>query len=142
MVEGVKNIASAETRARQVSEELAKLQNEALVISEKLRTADAFSKSEALVSQVADAVAKRQDFVAQITLLPRQIQVLSTQVDAIQNSLRGSRHGELPSSGGNVKSQSCQPGSFMVGVRMQSDSGGPHGIVSTVIPVCKTLLPP
>lgn len=46
---------------------------------------------------------------------------------------------ELPSNGGNAKSSLCPGNSYMIGARMQSDPGGPHGIVSTVIPVCRTL---
>lgn len=46
---------------------------------------------------------------------------------------------ELPSNGGNAKSSLCPDKSYMIGVRFQSDSGGPHGIVSSIYPVCRSL---
>lgn len=46
---------------------------------------------------------------------------------------------ELPSNGGNTKSSVCPEKSYMIGVRFQSDKGGPHGIVSNIFPVCRTL---
>jgi hypothetical protein len=41
--------------------------------------------------------------------------------------------------GGNGKSNICPPGKFMVGALWQSDSGGPHGILSWLGPVCRNL---
>lgn len=41
--------------------------------------------------------------------------------------------------GGNTDSGECTPGSFMVGVRRQTDGGGPHGITSWLFPVCRTM---
>ena len=46
---------------------------------------------------------------------------------------------ELPSNGGNVKTDVCPEGSYMIGNRFQIDGGGPHGIVSSIYPVCRTI---
>lgn len=41
--------------------------------------------------------------------------------------------------GGNGKTSTCPPGSYMVGARFQSDGGGPHGIISSFGPTCRTM---
>lgn len=41
--------------------------------------------------------------------------------------------------GGNGKTATCPPGSYMVGARFQSDGGGPHGIISSFGPTCRTM---
>ena len=48
-------------------------------------------------------------------------------------------HEVVPEPVGNAKSNKCPAGSFAVGVLFQIDSGGPHGIISNVQPVCRTL---
>lgn len=77
---------------------------------------------------------------AELEALKSQFQ---SEVKAVQNKVSNIKLNidgrELPSTGGNAKSSVCPDNSYMIGVRMQSDSGGPHGIVSTVIPVCRTL---
>ena len=65
-----------------------------------------------------------------------EVRSVESKVGNIKLNIEGR---ELPSTGGNAKSSLCPDNSYMIGVRMQSDSGGPHGIVSTVIPVCRTL---
>ncbi|WP_417307925.1 hypothetical protein [Devosia sp.] len=44
----------------------------------------------------------------------------------------------IPSPQGNGKSATCPAGSYMTGMLWQVDSGGPHGIISWLGPVCKT----
>lgn len=41
--------------------------------------------------------------------------------------------------GGNGKTPTCPPGSYMVGARFKIDSGGPHGIISDFGPTCRTM---
>ncbi len=45
----------------------------------------------------------------------------------------------IPAPGGNGQSKTCPEGSVMVGFLFQADSGGPHGIISWVSPVCRTM---
>jgi len=45
----------------------------------------------------------------------------------------------IPQPVGNGRSATCPSGSYMVSILWQIDSGGPHGIVSNVQPVCKSL---
>ncbi|WP_157775419.1 hypothetical protein [Hartmannibacter diazotrophicus] len=49
----------------------------------------------------------------------------------------GSNSNDFP--GGNGESGVCPGGKFMVGARWQSDSGGPHGILSWFGPICRDL---
>ncbi len=42
-------------------------------------------------------------------------------------------------SGGNAQTGLCPAGTYMVGARMQSDSGGPHGQISNIFPVCRSM---
>jgi len=41
--------------------------------------------------------------------------------------------------GGNAKTSTCPQGTYMVGARFQVDHGGPHGIVSSLGPTCRTM---
>jgi hypothetical protein len=45
----------------------------------------------------------------------------------------------IPAPGGNGKSRTCPEGSVMVGALWQVDGGGPHGILSWVSPICRTM---
>lgn len=41
--------------------------------------------------------------------------------------------------GGNGVSGLCPPSTYMVGARWQVDGGGPHGIMSWIGPICRTM---
>jgi len=94
----------------------------------------------ALKDQFQKEITNVQDRVVNITNVQRKFQ---KEIANLQNKVGNFRFRlagrELPSTGGNSKSSLCPSTSYMIGVRMQSDSGGPHGIVSNVIPVCRTL---
>lgn len=58
----------------------------------------------------------------------------------LESGLNSIGHGatHVPSFG-NTGTALCPAGQVMVGARMQSDPGGPHGIISNFAPVCREL---
>ena len=53
--------------------------------------------------------------------------------------IRGGDSQSLPNNGGNFKTATCPVGSYMIGARFQADKGGPHGIISNIFPICRTI---
>lgn len=60
---------------------------------------------------------------------------------ALENRITRLKSGSDSNSfpGGNGVSGICPAGTYMVGARWQSDSGGPHGIISWFGPVCRSM---
>lgn len=141
ILESIRAASAAESDARRVAEALRNLQLEAERINDKLRTAEAFTKSNDLVVQIADNLSMRKDFLDRVSGVTAQIDIIRARIDTIQSVLQSAPHNPLPASGGNAQTGTCPNGAYMVGARMQSDSGGPHGIISNIIPVCKPLFP-
>ena len=82
-------------------------------------------------------------------VLQNKLDEASTKITAVtktltetQTALQTAPHGALPVDGGNAVTSLCPPGSYMIGARFQIDKGGPHGIISNILPVCKPVLPP
>ena len=70
-----------------------------------------------------------------------QVKSIEERINSLESALITASHQPYPTSAGNVQTSLCPPGAYMVAARFQIDSGGPHGIVSNIFPICKAILP-
>ena len=86
MLKAVADVEAAKNDARRTAEELKNVRAEAEVISGKIKTADAFTRTETQVKLIAEALAARPDFLAKVTRIPAQVSNLQARIDQLSQS--------------------------------------------------------
>ena len=82
------------------------------------------------------ALAKRVNDLE--TALANQSAAATAALNARFATLQNGGAEDIPTAYGNGKSSLCANGHYMVGIMWQIDGGGPHGIISSTQPICRT----
>ena len=103
--------------------------------SETLARVKQFNDQLAAIDSNAEATAKKlgiTELKAELQSLEKELRVPSDDNDTTEPKITPD---------GNTQTKHCPPGTYMVGIKFQIDSGGPHGQTSHLYPIYRRFLP-